>query len=228
MNEVDLFLSEDIAKGVSWLTKLNDALAGSKFGIVCVTRENFQKPWLNFEAGAIAKTVTESRCCPLLLDVEVSEIQGPLTAFQTTKNTPDDLLKLVKSINRELDEPLGEANLKRAFDKWLPDLTQDFEKALSSPEKTPSPPKRDPADIASETLEAVREQSRVLAKLVAMQSARLPSSASLFLFGDDPRYKTDLFERIGGKPEGRFRFKLAQRTSGVDGEDKESSGDSGQ
>jgi hypothetical protein len=164
---------EDIPKGVPWLTTLNTELAVSKFGIVCVTRENFAKPWLNFEAGAIAKAVGDSRCCPLLLGVDSAEVQGPIALLQATKPAADDLLRLVKSINDQLEESLADAILKKSFNKWLPELQQNIEEALSSAPDIPSPPKRDPSDIANETLVAVREQSRILAELVAGQSSQV-------------------------------------------------------
>ena len=47
--------SEDISAGVRWQYLISEALEGSSVGILCVTRENQSAPWLNFEAGAIAK-----------------------------------------------------------------------------------------------------------------------------------------------------------------------------
>jgi hypothetical protein len=57
---IDPWMSEeDIEKGQRWSTEIAKRLSNCKFGIICVTRENVGKPWLNFEAGAISKTVRE-------------------------------------------------------------------------------------------------------------------------------------------------------------------------
>ena len=56
LQEVEpLMSSEDISAGVRWQYLISEALEGSSVGILCVTRENQSAPWLNFEAGAIAK-----------------------------------------------------------------------------------------------------------------------------------------------------------------------------
>jgi hypothetical protein len=54
------WLSKDITAGARWRNDLAAALATTKFGIVCVTRENQSVPWVNFEAGALAKTVSDA------------------------------------------------------------------------------------------------------------------------------------------------------------------------
>lgn len=48
--------SEDIDKGARWSTDIAKELENSTFGILCVTKENLEAPWLSFEAG-----ITENR-----------------------------------------------------------------------------------------------------------------------------------------------------------------------
>uniref|UniRef100_UPI001C84E834 TIR domain-containing protein n=1 Tax=Paractinoplanes polyasparticus TaxID=2856853 RepID=UPI001C84E834 len=45
---------EDIEKGQRWAAEISRHLDGSTEGLICVTPENQAKPWLNFEAGALA------------------------------------------------------------------------------------------------------------------------------------------------------------------------------
>lgn len=45
--------SEDIDKGARWSTDIAKELEDSAFGILCVTKENLNAPWLTFEAGAL-------------------------------------------------------------------------------------------------------------------------------------------------------------------------------
>jgi hypothetical protein len=47
--------SEDIDKGARWSTDIAKELENSTFGILCVTKENINAPWLNFEAGTLSK-----------------------------------------------------------------------------------------------------------------------------------------------------------------------------
>ncbi len=45
----------DIAAGDRWANEVANELEASKFGIICITRENIIAPWILFEAGALAK-----------------------------------------------------------------------------------------------------------------------------------------------------------------------------
>jgi hypothetical protein len=46
--------SEDIDKGARWSTDIAKELENSTFGILCVTKDNINAPWLTFEAGALS------------------------------------------------------------------------------------------------------------------------------------------------------------------------------
>ena len=116
--------SGDIEKGRRWSDVLGEELSKSAYGIVCVTRDNYTAPWLHFEAGAISKAIDKSYVSPLLFGVDPSEITGPLTQFQLTVCAKDDILNLLRSINRTLgpDHELSDDVLKRVFEKWWPEL----------------------------------------------------------------------------------------------------------
>ena len=45
----------DIEPGARWSNAIAEELDAISIGIVCVTRENQSSPWLNFEAGALAR-----------------------------------------------------------------------------------------------------------------------------------------------------------------------------
>ena len=72
----------DVAKGARGMTELGNELQGAEFGIMVLTAANQDSPWINFEAGAISKSVGESSVIPLLLDVRKSDVVGPLSQFQ--------------------------------------------------------------------------------------------------------------------------------------------------
>ena len=60
------FSSEDIDKGARWSTDIAKELEEASFGILCVTRDNLQSQWLNFEAGALYFSIYKSMVCHLL------------------------------------------------------------------------------------------------------------------------------------------------------------------
>ena len=107
--------AEDINKGARWANEIAQVLDESNFGVICVTLGNAQAPWLNFEAGAISKTLDVGRVAPLLLGVDRGEVTGPLTQFQFTVFDRADVLRLVQSINAAYDNPIEADQVQRAF-----------------------------------------------------------------------------------------------------------------
>src|SRR5258706_15628478 len=71
------WISVDIGKGKRWSREISDRLENSRIGILCLTADNLNAPWLLFEAGAISKT-KNSRPCTFLLDVEKGDVRPPL------------------------------------------------------------------------------------------------------------------------------------------------------
>src|SRR5260370_42334613 len=51
--------SKDIRSGSQWYEIIAKELGQTKFGIVCLTPENLEAPWILFEGGALAKTAAE-------------------------------------------------------------------------------------------------------------------------------------------------------------------------
>jgi hypothetical protein len=73
---------QEIGSGVRWGDALADSLEETNYGILCVTRENQDAPWLAFEAGALAKSVKRAKVIPLCMDLPTSDLTGPLKTFQ--------------------------------------------------------------------------------------------------------------------------------------------------
>ena len=124
------FSTEDIDKGARWSTDIAKELENADFGILCVTRDNLDSSWLNFEAGALSKAIEKSRVCPFLYDLKPSDISNnPILQFQMTNVDRDDVYKLFKSMNNAFgDNGLEEQRLKTLFElSW-----QSIDKALKS------------------------------------------------------------------------------------------------
>ncbi len=108
--------SEDIDKGQRWAAEVGAKLGELGEGVLCTTGENMSEPWLNFEAGALAKSLDDSRVRPLLLEVQPSDIIDPPAQFQATvANDHDDMLKFISSLNESSATPLDPVRLQRAF-----------------------------------------------------------------------------------------------------------------
>jgi len=119
---------KDIGKGQRWSLEIGKNLRNHNIGLICVTPENYKASWLLFEAGALSKTIGDSKVCPLLLGMSPSELDGPLSQFQATVLKKDDVYKLLKVLNAELgDLMIEEKYLTDAFEKNWP----EFEEKIS-------------------------------------------------------------------------------------------------
>jgi hypothetical protein len=170
MNSVEPFVSsEDIYAGARWQTDIASTLDISNFGIVCVTRDNQASPWLNFEAGALAKAVDISRVIPLAIDLKPSDVELPLGQFQAQPATEDGLRAVVLSINDALGEQrLADGLLRTSFGVWWPSLNEQLE-TIEQETTTTAPPGRTDRELIEETLDTVRSFARTLDQ-VALRS----------------------------------------------------------
>lgn len=169
--------SEDIDKGARWSTDIASELNQASFGLLCVTKENVRAPWLNFEAGALGKSVDKSRVCPILFRIKRSEVDGPILQFQSTICEKDDILKLLKSINAGCAEHgIDEARLEKTFDVWWPSLSKDLDD-VPNDVANPIPTEKKhitPNEQMEKVLEEVLELSRLNHQLLRSPEELLP------------------------------------------------------
>ena len=120
--------SSSIERGERWSTKMSEILANVDFGIICLTKENINTPWILFEAGAISKN-TQSKIIPFLIDLDYSELKGPLSQFQATKAyQKEDLKKLILGLNRAAEKVMPE----KLIDNLFENLYSNFESVIKS------------------------------------------------------------------------------------------------
>jgi hypothetical protein len=118
---------KSIDKGANWGIELTNALANARAGIICLTPSNLAEPWILFEAGAIAKSVAaKPLACTLLIGLESIDLTGgPLGLFQATKPTRDELLHLLKTLNKALEKStVNDAQVEATFDLVWPKLEE--------------------------------------------------------------------------------------------------------
>lgn len=181
------FSSADIDKGARWSTDIAKELQDASFGILCVTKDNLSSSWLNFEAGALSKSMDQSKVCPFLVDIRPSDIQNsPILQFQMASATKDDVLKLFESINANLgDQQLNEGVLSTTFDIFWPKIDEALKNiSQKNVTKKDSSSKEQNLEPLEEILELVRYQH----KLLKNPTDLLPPEYLMEVFRKSDRY----------------------------------------
>lgn len=165
--------SEDIDKGARWSTDIAKELEDSSFGILCVTKDNLEAPWLLFEAGALSKMMEKGAVCPFLFDLKMAEIkEGPILQFQTTVYEKDDIKKLLISLNKSCgDTGLKEELLLKSFDVWWPSLDEALKQIMSEKDDGKTQAKKTTKD---DMLEEILELTRINQKILRSPETILP------------------------------------------------------
>lgn len=165
--------SEDIDKGARWSTDIAKELEDSTFGILCVTKENLEAPWLLFEAGALSKMMDKSSVCPFIFDLKRAEVKGPILQFQSTIFEKEDVKKLLVTLNKSCgDAGLKEELLSKTFEVWWPNLKESLN-AIKS-EKSDNEKDYSEKKLNNEMLEEILELSRTNQKILRSPEILLP------------------------------------------------------
>lgn len=166
---VETFVSaEDIDKGARWSTEIAGELQDSNFGIICLDAKNIRAPWLHFEAGALSKSLKDSKVSPLLFGIKMDDIAGtPLAQFQATEFGQEGFSKLLKDYSKAMST--GVADLTDSYlQKFWPDLEAEVAQIIATDIQEES---------KSGTIESVESQLKELRQLQmsALSSLRQPS-----------------------------------------------------
>ncbi len=156
LQTVEPRFSPNTEKGKFWSNEIRKSLV-TEFGIVCLTPENINENWIQFEAGALAKN-EDGRAWTLLLGgLQDSTVTPPLSLLQHTSTEKADFFKLLESINNACGQnALDNEVLKRVFDKNWEELADVFAKTALLPASSPSVPKRSTDDMIEEVLRNTR------------------------------------------------------------------------
>lgn len=149
--------TRDIDRGAIWFSEINDKLKDVSVGVVCLTQENKNKPWILFETGALAKGLTTNRVCTFLIDLNPEDLQDPLAQFNHTTPNKNSVWELTRTINACLvEKALDERILKQVFDTYWTQFEKQFEKALNDNPPVEVVPPRSEQDILTEILNNTR------------------------------------------------------------------------
>lgn len=218
------FSPEDIEKGAKWSAEISKELETSNIGVICLTRDNTEKPWILFEAGALSKSLERSRVCTLLFDVDPSDVKGPLTSFQGTRFVKEDFKRLIVSINAAAEDArLEPPVLDSVFDMWWPKLEQDIANILKNSGKATKKERRSDRDILEELLElarmgATRRSGLKLSDRAVVELAESLEEIQFILRGENEEIALRILKRLdrplrylcmeAGVPEAYERFRL--------------------
>ena len=168
------FTPSDIEKGARWGSDILSELDSSDVGIICLTKDNLQEPWILFESGALSKNFEKSKVCTLLFDVDTTDLTGPLTIFQNTKFDKRDFKKLVKTINSSGgDAKLEDSVLNDVFEMWWPKLDEKVSSILEAEKDSDEVSSRTERDILEEVLELTRLNTRKRSREIDIPSGPL-------------------------------------------------------
>jgi len=158
--------SKDIDRGSIWFNEILEQLKDTNFGIVFLTKDNQDKPWLLFESGALSKGLTENRICTVLVDLNVRDIDSgsPFRHVNHTSLEKNSVLALVKTINKHLDSgQVPENRLERSFNALWEELNDKVKTIIDSLPASQASPKED-NDVLNDILENVLRIERKVSR----------------------------------------------------------------
>lgn len=157
--------SKSINSGEVWFSAIADCLNDCTLGIIFLTQENKSRPWILFEAGALARGA--NGVCTFLVDLQNSDIEQPLASFNHTLFSKDSVFKLICTINSSLKEKAIEISiLQSAFMANWEIFEKGFQKAMEQTANASPVAGRATESVMSEILKNTRDVSE---KVQAME-----------------------------------------------------------
>lgn len=128
LQDLEPFMSsQDISMGSDWYSDIRHHLTDSTVGIIFLTPDNIDSPWLNFEAGALSASLEpEKKVIPIIFGAENTNTvlsKSPLKHFQSVLY-PDKsgIRNLMSGLNNSMPNSLPSDIFETTFEKWWPDL----------------------------------------------------------------------------------------------------------
>jgi len=175
------FSEIDIDAGSRGLTAIQERLDVSSFGIIVVTPENMDKPWLVFEAGALSRRLNGdlTKVVPVLVGFDdVSQLSGsPLFQFQAVKLDEGGAKSLCLSLTRTIG--LDEAFILTRFQRGWPDLAAGIEAAIEAAGDQPPPPDVTESDLLKGLYMSMRTLEREVVSLARVVNPMTSSAISV-------------------------------------------------
>ncbi len=157
--------SRNIQAGSLWEKVLHDTLGNTNFGIVFITNDNKDRPFIHFESGILCKGLELSRVCTFLIDMQPEDLlNNPLTAFQATVPTQERIKALILDLNSHLGEHMVDKSvLEKVIDKNILELIDAITSINTERKLKIAKPATE--DLLVEILQTVRSQENKLRDL---------------------------------------------------------------
>lgn len=173
--------TRDIDRGSVWFSEISDQLKDVSVGIIFLTQENKNKPWILFESGALAKGLTNNRVCTFLIDLQPGDIQDPLAQFNHTLPNKIGVSGLIRTLNAAMPIPLDDKSLTRVINTYWPQLEQELAKISDSFPKpeTSSSALVDEKNILNDIFESLKTLNNRVARIEKPRKPMVPQSEIL-------------------------------------------------
>lgn len=149
--------TRDIDRGALWFSEISDQLKDTTVGIVCLTQENKSRPWILFEAGALAKGLSSNRVCTFLVDLKPADLEDPLAQFNHTLPDKEGVWELVRTLNGCLGAVgLDERILEQVFETYWEQFEKRFKNLLTQHPASEKLEPRSEQNLLGEILENTR------------------------------------------------------------------------
>jgi len=165
-----------IGRGELWFPAINRELAQTSVGIVCLTRDNINAPWILFEAGALAKGLDSNRVITFLIDLDPSDVNDPLAQFNHTLPVKDSLYELLNTVNTLSSNPLEIKIIERVFEKYWDEFEKEFKSIIDKTPVGAKPKKISGDEMLNQILDTVKGLDR---RVRSVENKNLDSESDL-------------------------------------------------
>jgi hypothetical protein len=92
--------SEGIESGKDWFREISDQLGECELGILVLTPENINSPWIMYEAGALS---TKKAIIPVLFERSADRVEGPISKRNHVTYSKKGFKKLLIDMNKHIN-----------------------------------------------------------------------------------------------------------------------------
>lgn len=112
----------DIRAGENWERQLSETLETADCGILVLTKDNHNAPWVVFEAGVLSKSARLQLVIPYRVDLPLSEVAAPLARLQGVDADLNGTKKLIETLNSVLLKPVPSDRVHTLIEALWPQL----------------------------------------------------------------------------------------------------------